>query len=116
MKDTDFTIRFDKEINQTVIFLPEFGAFLEFDENAVYVNELRNNPEGKYSDYEQDLSPILHWINHMYNVDSMRETLVNPAGLTGNTKQFRKVYNQLNKETNAYKLNGVSVYADNEND
>ena len=50
----------------------------------------------------------------MYNVDSMRETLVNPLGLSGNTKTFRRVYNQLMRETNAYKLSGVNVIADTE--
>jgi extradiol dioxygenase family protein len=113
MKDTDFNIKFDKELNQTIIYLPEFGVLLDFDDNAVYVSELGNR-DINYSDYEQDLSPILHWINHMYNVDGMRETLTNPAGLSGNTKTFRRVYNQLMKETNAYKLDGVSVIADTE--
>ena len=111
MKDTDFNIRLDD--GETKMYLPEFGSMLTFDENGVYVVDI-NDSDKHYRDYENDLSPILHWINHMYNVDGMRETLVNPAGLSGNTKTFRRVYNQLMKQTNAYKLKGVSVIADTE--
>ena len=113
MKDTDFTIKINPDNNQTEMFLPEFNTIIEFADNMVIVNILKKTTPS-YQDYQDDLSPILHWINHMYNVDSMRETLVNPLGLSGNTKTFRRVYNQLMRETNAYKLSGVNVIADTE--
>lgn len=113
MKDTDFNIKINPDNNQMEMFLPEFNTILEFTDNMVIVNLLKKTTPS-YQDYQDDLSPILHWIHHMYSTDGMRHTLVNPQGLSGNTKTFRRVYNQLMKQTNAYKLSGVNIIAETE--
>lgn len=115
MKDTDFQIKFDTDTNSTLMYLPEFNTVLEFADNMVIADILSPITEHSYQDFELDLSPILHWINHMYNVEHMLDIVKeSPVGVSGNTKTFRRVYNQLMKQTNAYKLNGVSVIADTE--
>jgi hypothetical protein len=115
MKNTDFTIKFDTEINETLIYLPEFGSIITCENYNVYITPLTDTGVN-YQDYEEDLSPILHWIHHMYSVDSMREVITHPDGLKGNTKQFRRVYNQLMRELNAYKLDNISVISESTND
>ena len=108
MKDTPFNIRYDEQGDEIQMYLPEFGCMVDCDEDSVYISQITKT-DLDYADYEQDLSPILHWICHMYTVDSMRETITNDNGLNGHTKQFRRVYNQLSKQLNAYELKNVTV-------
>lgn len=112
MKDTDFTIQFDKESQSTKMYLPEFNSIIEFADNMVIVDIIKKTIPS-YQDCEDDLSPILHWINHMYNVEHMLDIVKqSPVGVSGNTKTFRNVYTQLMRETNAYKLSGVNIIAE----
>lgn len=108
MKDTDFNIRYVEDADEIQMYLFEFGCMLDFDSDNVYVTQITKT-DLDYADYEQDLSPILHWIQHMYSIDGMREVITNDNGINGHTKQFRKVYNQLSKQLNAYELKNVTV-------